>query len=121
EPGEEGNDPPDPGSWARARAAAGVADVTTVPGRAGVRHPGVRLPARRRRLPQARLCVAHDGDPDPDRAILGVTAYRTGAWTAQQARNLLIDLAARALRFKFRIRGRDSKFTGCWATAWTSC
>jgi len=28
-------------------------------------------------------------------------------------RNLLIDLAARALRFKFRIRGRDSKFTGC--------
>ena len=46
--------------------------------------------------------------------ILGITQHPTGAWTAQQARNLLMDLGDQTHRVRFMIRDRGSNFTAAF-------
>jgi putative transposase len=43
--------------------------------------------------------------------FLGTTSHPTGAWTTQQARNVLMDLDDRAATIPFLVRDRAGQFT----------
>jgi transposase InsO family protein len=46
--------------------------------------------------------------------VLGVTGHPDGAWTTQQARNLLMDLGEHAARLRFLVRDRAGQFTSAF-------
>jgi putative transposase len=46
--------------------------------------------------------------------------HPTGAWVAQQARNLLLELGQRAGEVRFLVRDRDAKFTDMFDAVFTS-
>jgi putative transposase len=49
--------------------------------------------------------------------FLGTTSHPTGAWTTQQARNLLMDLDDGAAAFRFLVRNRAGQFTAAFDAA----
>jgi putative transposase len=52
--------------------------------------------------------------------LLGVTANPSGAWVAQQAHNLLMELGDRAAQLTVLIRDCDSKFTSIFDAVFAS-
>jgi putative transposase len=52
--------------------------------------------------------------------LAGITANPDGAWTAQAARNFLMDLGHRANLIKFLIRDRAGQFTGSFDAVFTA-
>ena len=52
--------------------------------------------------------------------LAGITAYPDGAWTAQAARNVLMDLGQLTASFKFLIRDRAGQFTALFDAVFTA-
>jgi hypothetical protein len=52
--------------------------------------------------------------------VVGVTTNPNSEWVIQQARNLLMDMGAKANQLRFLIRDRDTKFTAGLDDVFTS-
>ncbi|WP_112584525.1 integrase core domain-containing protein [Micromonospora noduli] len=52
--------------------------------------------------------------------VVGVTTHPNGAWVAQQARNLLMDLNQRVAEQRLLLRDRDTRFTAAFDAVFTA-
>src|SRR5215207_5846626 len=95
-----------------------VHDLAVIPTSSGSRNRGLRLPHRGHRVPATAVRGVLHPAAHPTSPPGGVTANPTGAWVAQQARNLAVTLDEEATTVRFLIRDRDSKFTGAFDDIW---
>jgi hypothetical protein len=65
-------------------------------------------------VPEAAVRAVGDEVASRRVHLLAVTAQPLGAWVAQQARNLLMELGDEVGRFRFLVRDRDTKFTAAF-------
>jgi putative transposase len=95
----------------RPRAATARADLVTVPAFSSRGDPGAAFFTVDLLDGTQAYVLTVTGHGTRRIRILGVTLHPTGEWTAQQARNLIMDIGDQAHRAKFMIRDRGSNFT----------
>ena len=102
----------------RAGVAPGIQAVVclmaAVPTSTGRRCAGGGLLHRGHGLAAAAVRAVCDRDRDPPGPCAGGDGASGGEWVAQQARNLVMSLEEGIDRFRFVLRGRETKFTAAF-------